>query len=564
MNILPQPKAIKYGTQSICIDKINWIFENDTDKRVADEANRICPSAPDGFPIYIKYEDNSSSEGYELNISPDKATISSKSAKGTFYALQTLKQLLSDKNRLTVCQIVDEPDTQYRGFYHDVTRGKVPTLDTLKELVDKMAYYKMNSLQLYIEHSFEFDEYKGINDKLGYLTKQDISELDKYCTSRFIELIPSVSSFGHLYHLLQNDKYRHLCELPDYTPEKHYWSERMAHHTINPEKEESFELIKSMLDQYIAVSSSDIFNICCDETFDLGTGVNSGRDKSELYISFVKKLVGYLVSKGKKVMMWGDIILQHPERINELPEDVIFLNWNYSKNPSEEQFQKIFNSGRQQILCPGTTSWNSFIEDIEVEEGNIQTLSDYAYKYNSAGLLVTNWGDFGNIAFLDLSLYGLVLGASLSWNKSTRVNTDFRRLASQSIFSNPEILDKFATLSEIKGILNWSKAVLGSRSSSIEEPEYTKALDTLCSLSDFISNADFSSAFVKREALNAIDGFKVLAAICAFLDGYTLDTQLDTSTWCKEYCDLWNCKNKPGELDEIIKIIKQGMNISTQ
>ena len=134
-------------------------------------------------------------------------------------------------------------------------------------------------LQLYIEHTFEFKEYEFCRDKFGYLTKDEIRELDKYCKSKFIELIPSISTFGHLYELLSCDKYKHLCELRDFTPKYHYWWERMMHHTINPELDESFELIKSLIDQYLEVSTSDKFNICCDETFDLGTGVNKGKDK---------------------------------------------------------------------------------------------------------------------------------------------------------------------------------------------------------------------------------------------------------------------------------------------
>ena len=51
--------------------------------------------------------------------------------------------------------IKDKPDFKYRGFYQDVTRGKIPTVDTIKKLIDTMAYYKLNSLQLYVEHVFE-------------------------------------------------------------------------------------------------------------------------------------------------------------------------------------------------------------------------------------------------------------------------------------------------------------------------------------------------------------------------------------------------------------------------
>jgi N-acetyl-beta-hexosaminidase len=65
---------------------------------------------------------------------------------------------------------------------------------TLKSLIDQMAYYKLNSLQLYVEHTFEFEEYKDLNEKLGYLSKEEIKEIDAYCEENFIEFIPSLST----------------------------------------------------------------------------------------------------------------------------------------------------------------------------------------------------------------------------------------------------------------------------------------------------------------------------------------------------------------------------------
>ena len=54
-----------------------------------------------------------------------------------------------------------------------------------------MAYYKLNSLQLYVEHTFEFEETKDPLEEKGYISKEEIIELDKYCYDNFIEFIPS-------------------------------------------------------------------------------------------------------------------------------------------------------------------------------------------------------------------------------------------------------------------------------------------------------------------------------------------------------------------------------------
>lgn len=38
--------------------------------------------------------------------------------------------------------ISDKPAMENRGFYHDATRGRVPTLSYLKQLADTLSFYK--------------------------------------------------------------------------------------------------------------------------------------------------------------------------------------------------------------------------------------------------------------------------------------------------------------------------------------------------------------------------------------------------------------------------------------
>ena len=71
--------------------------------------------------------------------------IQAESPAGAFYAIQTLRQILKEET-VPCLHIKDRPDFKYRGFYQDVTRGKIPTVATLKKLIDDMAYYKLSFL----------------------------------------------------------------------------------------------------------------------------------------------------------------------------------------------------------------------------------------------------------------------------------------------------------------------------------------------------------------------------------------------------------------------------------
>ena len=101
--------------------------------------------------IRLIKENGIKDESYILTINEDIVEVRASTSSGMFYGVQTFIQLIKNEGvELSPVIIEDEPYFKNRGFYHDVTRGKVPTLKTLMDLVDKLSHYKMNQLQLYM------------------------------------------------------------------------------------------------------------------------------------------------------------------------------------------------------------------------------------------------------------------------------------------------------------------------------------------------------------------------------------------------------------------------------
>lgn len=361
-------------------------------------------------------------EEYTLEIKKEGILVQGGSYRGILYGVQTLRQIFRQEGgALSALYIHDYPEFPVRGYYHDVTRGRVPKLSWLKRLADTMSFYKLNQLQLYIEHTYLFRDFSEVWRDDTPLTAEDILELDCYCRKLGIDLVPSLSSFGHLYKLLRTKQYRHLGELKETADEPFGLISRLEHHTINPTLDESFELIKKMILEYMSLFRSDYFNICADETFDLGKGAcrqeaeEKGVDR--LYMDFVKKLCEFVVSQGKTPMFWGDIICGFPEMIGELPKGTICLNWGYAWNQSEDSTRKIAQTGAVQYVCPGVCGWNQYINRLDYAYQNISRMCSYGVKYKAAGVLNTDWGDYGHINHPSLSIPGLIYGAAFSWNK---------------------------------------------------------------------------------------------------------------------------------------------------
>ena len=232
--------------------------------------------------------------------------------------------------------------------------------------------------------------------------------------------MPSLSTFGHFYTALRSRRKEHLNELNIKASEiPHSLSDRMNHYTLDCGNPESFELVEELIKEYLPLFKSRYFNICCDETFDLGKGKNARRaaasGEGRLYVSFLKRIIKVVERHGKIAMFWGDVLIRHPELLKELPAHVVALNWDYAPVPGRScpVFQK---AGLRYYACPGVQGWNDFIHHLPDATQNIINLARQGRRFGAEGLLNTDWGDLGHVNFLSGSYHGMILGAAAAWN----------------------------------------------------------------------------------------------------------------------------------------------------
>lgn len=69
--------------------------------------------------------------------------------------------------------------------------------------------------------------------RINPLTPADTLEFDQYCANLGIELVPSVSTFGHQYVAMRTQELRELGEFPEDADRPFSFIERMRHHTLN-------------------------------------------------------------------------------------------------------------------------------------------------------------------------------------------------------------------------------------------------------------------------------------------------------------------------------------------
>ena len=408
MIFLPQPSSLSYGEGTFTIHYDSRIFLDSESPAELFSAAQLLQQEIEtqtGFRpaicrrhqpvgshlIYLTASPELSREAYTLAVTPENITICGSLESGVLYGVQTLRQMIRQAGAvLPTVLISDKPAMENRGFYHDATRGRVPTLSYLKQLAATLSFYKINQLQLYIEHSYLFDDLTEMWRDDTPLTAEDILELDRYCKGLGIDLVPSLASFGHLYKLLCTKSYAHLCELEGSASAPFSFYDRQAHHTLDITNPESLSLAKHILSEYMQLFSSKYFNLCADETFDLGKGASRAlaeeKGTTVIYTEFVTELANYITESGRTPMFWSDVISQEPEVYHLLPKNLICLHWDYASNVSSERLTRLANSGAEHLyVCPGVQGWNQLINKYHEAYENISRMARYGHEYHAMG-----------------------------------------------------------------------------------------------------------------------------------------------------------------------------------
>jgi hexosaminidase len=390
----------------------------------------LAPAGPDSARISLSLTPGDAlSEAYLLDIDADGVAIRASSPVGLFYGVCTLAQLMklgrarpgarAAAVTLPVVCIRDQPSFARRGVMLDISRDKVPTLETTLALVELLASLKINELQLYMEHTFAYVGHERVWQHASPFTATEIEVLDRFCRDRHIELVPNQNSFGHMQRWLALEPYRsELAEAPNGF--EHAWNPTREPYGLCPTDARSLTFLNGLYDQLLPHFSSRTINVGLDETFDLGLGRSKRaceeRGTERVYLEFLKQIHQSVRERGFTMQFWGDIIIKRPELIPELPQDAIAMEWGYEQDhPFAENVAKFAAAGLRFYVCPGTSSWNTIAGRTENALLNIASAVKHGALHGALGVLNTDWGDNGHLQPLCVSYIGFMAGAAMAW-----------------------------------------------------------------------------------------------------------------------------------------------------
>lgn len=424
-------------------DEVSEIIHLLSEKQIVN-LSLSAAKAPDEiatFSIRIDPDVVQKSQGYQLKIRPESIELIGNNEVGIYYGLLSLRQIIkSSDNKLSCITISDWPDFEKRGVMLDISRDKVPTMESIKLMLDRFSSWKVNEVQLYVEHTFAYRNHKKVWGKASPLTAEEILELDKYCQERYIDLVPNQNSLGHMERWLMHEEYHYLAERPD-SIKSDNWIIDGRRLTLCATDPNVVEFMDSLYSEYLPNFSSDYANIGGDEPYELGYGRSADAckelGKSTVYLNYMKKIVKRVNQFGKKAQMWGDIVTKHPELIPQMPKDIICMVWGYRPNhPYARQCAQFKKEGIPFYVCPGTSGWRTYIGKTERAKLNISNAVENGKKYGAMGVLNTDWGDRGHMQPITTAYPALLFGAGMSWAATTNKDLNLGNLLSTEVFND--------------------------------------------------------------------------------------------------------------------------------
>jgi hypothetical protein len=370
-------------------------------------------------------------EGYELHIGRDVVEIVTSDDAGAFYGRATLAQLARlHGGRLPVGTVRDWPDLPVRGVMLDISRGKVPTLATLQDLIARLASWKVNQVQLYMEHTFAYPGHEIVWASASPLTGDDVRELDRFCRAHHVELVPNRNCLGHMERWLKHERYRLLGIAPD------GWTDRRGRvrppTTLDPSHPGSLLLVRELLAGLLPAFTSARVHVGLDEPWELPP------ERAGDYREWVVALRALPELQGREMLVWGDILSNHPDLVPGLPEGVTVCEWGYEDwHPFTERAAALAAAERPFWVCPGTSSWLSILGRVTNAIGNCASAAEAARAHGGDGLLVTDWGDMGHLQYLPVAEPGLAYAAAVSWCLDTNRELDLRAALDLHVFDDP-------------------------------------------------------------------------------------------------------------------------------
>lgn len=290
------------------------------------------------------------------------------------------------------------------GVMLDCSRNGVMRVDTVKRYAKLLSDMGYNTLMLYTEDTFEVDNQPFFGYMRGRYTKEELKELDNYCASIGIELVPCIQTLAHLNCIFKwYDEYDKVRDCDD---------------ILLIDEPETYKLIEDMLSTISECFTSKKIHIGMDEAYRVGLGnylIKHGySNRFDIINRHLHKVCEIADKYALEPMIWSDMFcklalnsenyyeggnLEDIRKQAALPENISLVYWDYY-NRDIDCYNKMFTANkafeRPIVFAGGAWTWKSFAPDNTMSLANTEVALTACEQNGIKDIFFTVWGDDGN------------------------------------------------------------------------------------------------------------------------------------------------------------------------
>lgn len=274
-----------------------------------------------------------------------------------------------------------------RGFMFDLAR-LTEQHDYYRSAIEFVAARGANVVVLHLtDHqgcAMQFARHPSLATPYAF-DRGQLRDLQRFCEGLGVAVIPEIECFGHAGFALRRPEYRALGE--ELPKEEHP-------RFFSPTKPETRRFLQELLDEVAETFDHPVVHVGCDEVALDQCPLYDGMDaagKAELFAGHVRALHAMLAARGKRLMMWGDMVRHYPAAADLLPADIMVCDWDYGLDPSAGGLRLFLGKGFETWAAPALVYGGEMVAASARGHRNVVAFARRALQEGASGVLTTLW-----------------------------------------------------------------------------------------------------------------------------------------------------------------------------
>lgn len=291
------------------------------------------------------------------------------------------------------------------GVMLDCSRNAVMKVQTVKNYADLLAKMGYNTLMLYTEDTYEVDHQPYFGHQRGRYTKAELKEMDDYCFSKGITLIPCIQTLAHL-----NCIFKWIGVYDDI---------RDTADILLADDEGTYRLLEDIFATLAQCFRSRRVHIGMDEAYLVGMGKylqkHGFQDRFDVINAHLHKVCQIAERYGFRPMLWSDMFCKLALDSEDyyqaaadsaaittrasLPENVDLVYWDYYST-DYQRYQNMIRTNqlfdKPVVFAGGAWTWKGMAPDNGFSMAATREALRACRDCGVDQILMTVWGDDGD------------------------------------------------------------------------------------------------------------------------------------------------------------------------